>query len=347
MTRASRLELPALQRQERGRLISLKTRDPWKYTHREAAGGDSLEAGLRWLDRAVAHGTDGLVSSGYEIGQGWLRSTTEATCAAARAMARAGVTSGRSEYADKARQLCEGLRPPSDAIERPIVVEHADIFLTLDLVSGLLSEPFAGQSAAVARLREFSESPLNTWKQLSPSSQAYVSLALYHAGMEAPGLVGAGVTSLTEAPSVELEEFFGELLAVSELARAKSDARKLQDLHRLVEDCMLRFERSKSLLEQGSSGAEYSSTVASARLALTLFMFAKLAGDPRYLNSALKLNEYLRGRQMRSRYASSAEGGMSATDPVGDGPSGWVCTAQATGLFVESLLREAREIDFR
>ena len=71
-----------------------------------------------------------------------------------------------------------------------------------------------------------------------------------------PWACGSRNDKLTEAPSVELEEFFGELLAVSELARAKSDA-ELQDLHQLVEDaCFASSEAnlflSKALQERNT-----------------------------------------------------------------------------------------------
>jgi hypothetical protein len=77
-------------------------------------------------------------------------------------------------------------------------------------------------------------------------------------------------------------------------------------------------------------------------LALVWFQFGELTGDHRYLNAALKMNEYLKDAQTAGYWLAPARGALRGSDPIFVGKFAFDYPTWCTGLFVDTLLAEER-----
>ena len=111
----------------------------------------------------------------------------------------------------------------------------------------------------------------------------------------------------------------------------------------------MKFEVEKFLpgaLDEGwQSGARYTCLTGDAQLAALLIRLYESNGDARYLNTALKLNEYLKSTQVLDSGSRMIEGGIKGSDPVWGGYMAYAYPNWAVKFFCDALLLEERALD--
>lgn len=122
------------------------------------------------------------------------------------------------------------------------------------------------------------------------------------------------------------------------------------DAAQKIADVLCRkFEMKKVLLgefdENWSSRVEYCCITGNAQLSILLMKLNGLDRDERYLNTALKINQYLRSTQLLSSRNLGIRGGIKGSDPVWGNYLSYRYPNWAAKFFVDALLLEEKQIE--
>ncbi|WP_087460807.1 hypothetical protein [Oleiphilus messinensis] len=134
------------------------------------------------------------------------------------------------------------------------------------------------------------------------------------------------------------------LLAWTDLAITLNLDSDLEQIQKHVEKLMLTFERTKWLAEKPKQNTsdQYCNISGACSLSILLFSFADLANDPRYLNAAFKLNEYLKNAHFDAYVPKTEYGAMRDNDPLHLRKYGGRYSTHTTRLYIDALLAEER-----
>lgn len=104
------------------------------------------------------------------------------------------------------------------------------------------------------------------------------------------------------------------------------------------------FEITKFLPGEFSQGwkkkSKYSCLTGTAQCSILLMRLFEINGDPRYLNTALKLNQYLRTTQILKTGNKGIKGGIKGSDPIWQAYSRYRYPSWAAKFFADSLMLE-------
>jgi hypothetical protein len=333
---------------DRARARRLHGRDPWRFARALAGPGDRhLALALDWLVGARGKaGAVGPALRGYTIGQGWQAPCLISTALLIKPLWEGGQRLGRPELItaalDSAEAVAKALGEPQ-TVEPP---EHGRTVATLaHAILGLhwLARENAKLASCVTACGyqlEHLVADMLPAPGYFLAPPALLALALHLSGRPIPENLLAAVRPAVGARGCWYE-FAMDVLGRTEYARCTRDADALTQLQPLIENALLEFERKKGLWEGGGAVA-WCAPGAGAALALVWFQFGELTSDHRYLNAALKMNEYLKDAQMAGYRLAPVRGALRGSDPIFVGKFAFDYPTWCTGLFADTLLAEER-----
>lgn len=123
----------------------------------------------------------------------------------------------------------------------------------------------------------------------------------------------------------------------------------IQSAERVAQTLFKKFEIKKFLpgdfSEVWGSRSGYSCLTGDAQLSILLMRLYEMKKDERYLNAALKINQYLKSTQILNSRNLGIRGGIKGSDPIWGSYSPYGYPSWAAKFFVDSLLLE--EIIFK
>ncbi|MBM62065.1 MAG: hypothetical protein CL484_03845 [Acidobacteria bacterium] len=310
----------------------LRDRDPWKFCEPSTmCNRNHIELASGYLVRAYeACGKRGALPHGFRLQSGWGEVDIVSTIMAAGALRAAGEFLKCQKLTGYSEQANSFLAQTLETIPHRELSSSELTHLILHF------SHFPDRMSLLGLGNELRNRPSSSAKAIDLAPDVMVQLALFRVGFDDEMCrQGAEMRNKTFA------ELCMESVAYIELYKATNSPEAFRMCHDVVEFLMLRFERRKSLAERtGSEGVRPIYPGACAAFSTVLWQFSELFPDPRFLNAALKMNEYLKNAHLSGWVPPEVNGGLRGCDPLFYGDLAYSFPVWSTRFLLQALIQE-------